>query len=367
MNIYLQIFLIVVLLIMIFYFIGWTTSSKKKKCTKQPEIIFINYNTNLYDFETQKNIEDTFFNLVLLREILDNGNKETQKLVIPPLIDSISEIVLKIQPLLETENEIVVNIKETTFKLKKDGMGNVCFGAPVYFMCLNPKKKELYPYINDMIVVYHLMQLRKKGSINRDENVETILKTILTNVLPCPKNDFQLDFSQKYNDLLLTKLFNSSLDSDILSSLMMIILFANESKLIDTFMMRNDGSFFVNDSVVKYLQKFYKKRLEGNVISYQQMKHILFNDCYAKYTVHGFSKLNNKPEDIKARTDLIDSMMKKSLCASDNAAVTPAPAAVVPPTAETPVQTPASETYELKSILKNIENPEKSKKTVTFA
>jgi hypothetical protein len=311
MNVYWLILLIVVGL-WILYRIVMSMSSCE---ISDPQIIFLNYNTSKYDNETQKNIEETFFNLALLREILNNGNVETQHIVIPPVLDSLSAAVSSILPLLDKENEIVAKVKNVTFKLKKDGAGNICFGSPDYFMCLNPKTKDLYPYLNDMLVVFHLMQSRTPGILLRDEHVEKLLNTILRNILTCNNNEMlAIDYSKKYDDLLLTKLFNMSLDTDLLSTIMMIILFANTNKILDSVSMQDDGGFVVDkEAVIEYLQK-YNKSITGQYISYKQMKHTLYNICYAKYTVHGFSVMTKDADKIEEKKQMIDTMMRTSVC-----------------------------------------------------
>jgi len=327
MNVYLLIFLIIISLWIVYRIIIMSMS----ECSiSQPQIIFLNYETHKYDKETQDNIEETFFNLVLLREILDNGNNDTQKIVIPPMLDSLSASVIKMQPLLSVEKEIVATVKGTTFKLKKDGAGNICFGSPVYFMCLNPKTKELYPYVNDMLVVYHLLQSKTPGTLQRDEHVEKLLNTILKNILPCNSNEtLAIDYSVKFDHLILTKLFNMSLDTDLVSSLMMIILFMNVNKVLDSVAMHNDGTFIVrNEETFRYLKQ-YNNSIRITEIPYQQMKHTLYNICYAKYTVHGFSVLTKDAEKIKENKQMIDTLMGTSVCSlksilkSDNAISTP--------------------------------------------
>jgi hypothetical protein len=341
-----------------------SSSNSSSKCTSvTQEIIFITRPN--YDRETQENMEETFFNLVLLREIIDNGNKETHEILIKPVIQSLSKTVQKIAPVLEREKEIVVTIKNTTFKLKKDGMGNICFGSPTYFMCLNPSTNELYPYINDMIVVYHLIKQRSMGIFGRDKNVETILNTILSNVLaPCDEgSSFFIDYSTKYDHIILTKLFNSKLDTDLLSSLMMIVLFSNNSlKSIEDVSINNKGMFKVTDQTLMYLQQFHKLPM-SNIITYKDMKHALYNLCYAKYTVHGFSAMTYDEKEIQKRKELIDEMLKTSTCKpkmSTDVVVTPPPI-IVPPTTPTadsvvpvlpPVENKETSQEPLKSILK---------------
>ena len=313
MNYLLISVIVVVVLILLYYIVKYMTTKRCRGRETRSEIILLNYNTHLYDSKTQKNIEELFFNLVLLREILDSGNADTKKTLVPSIVDSLSTTVAKIQPVLEIENEIVATVEGTTFKLKKDGMGNICFGSPVYFMCLNPRKKDLYPYINDMIVVYHLMRNRITGQRKRDADVEKLLDSILKNVFSCDAGDFSLDYNEKYDDLILTKLFNSKLDKEFTAALMMIILFANENKIIDTISMRNDGTFVLSDPTLSYLRKFTKKNLR-NRLTYEDMKHTMYNLCYAKYTVHGFKTINTDSVKIQDRTELIDALMKTSLC-----------------------------------------------------
>jgi hypothetical protein len=280
-----------------------------------PQIIFLNYNTAKYDNQAQSDIEETFFNLVLLREILDNGNPETQHIVIPPVLDSLAASVIKIQPLLDEEKEIVAQVKNITFKIKRDGAGNVCFGSPVYFMCLNPKTKDLYPYLNDMLVVFHLMQSRTPGTQVRDDHLEKLLNTILRNILTCGSNEMlSIDYSQKYDDLILTKLFNMSLDTDLVSTNMMIVLFMNANKMLDSIAMKNDGTFIVDkEATVEYLQR-YNKSITSQYITYQHMQHALYNICYEKYTVRGFSKTTRDMEKIQEKKRVIDTLMGTSLC-----------------------------------------------------
>ena len=334
------------------------SSSKYSSAVVTQEIIFITRPD--CDTETQQNIEETFFNLVLLKEIIDNGNKDTHEILIKPVIQSLSKTVQKIAPILEKEKEIVVTIKNTTFKLKKDGMGNICFGSPTYFMCLNPSTNELYPYINDMIVVYHLIKQRSMGVLGRDKNVETILNTILSNVLPpCDKGlSFFVDYSTKYDNLILTKLFNSTLDKDLLSSLMMIVLFSNNSlKTIEDVSMNNKGMFMVNERTLMYLQQFHKLPI-SNMITYKDMKHALYNMCYAKYTVHGFSMLTNDSKQIEERKQMIDEMLKVSTCKPKMSTdvVIPSPPIVVPPP-DTSTTTTTVVPVEVTPIVPSLEVP----------
>ena len=343
---------------LIVYIVNSISSSSTCSSTVSQEIIFITRPN--YDMETQQNIEETFFNLVLLREIIDNGNKDTHEILVKPVIQSLSKTVQKIAPVLEKEKEIVVTIKNTTFKLKKDGVGNICFGSPNYFMCLNPYTYELYPYINDMIVVYHLLRQRSIG-LGRDTNVETILNTILSNVLSpsCDKGTkFFVDYSTKYDNIILTKLFNSKLDTDLLSSLMMIVLFSNKVKSLEDVSMNNKGMFMVNNGTLSYLQQFHKLPM-SNMILYKDMKHALYNMCYAKYTIHGFSMVTNDSKQIEERKQMIDEMLKVSTCKPNelsNVVVPPPPIVVPPPVTTTaavvPVVEVPSSQQPLKSILK---------------
>ena len=313
MNKNLIIVLAILAVAVIVYFIYVAMRNRKKNV--MPEIIFVT-NCSEYDMQTQENVEETFFNLVLLREIIDNGDKDTQDILIKPVIQSLSKVVQKIQPILEEEKEVVAQIQNTTFRIKKDGMGNICFGSPVYFMCLNPSKNELYPYINDMLVVYHLMRQRAAGRDDtRDSNVETILTTILSNVVEgCDKGTFALDYASKYDDLVLTKLFNSNLDTEVRASLMMIILFYNNSiKALNDVTINKTGTFMVDNKTVDYLQQFHKNELT-NMIPYKEMKHVLYNMCYAKYTVHGYSILSDNAVKLEERKQLIDKMMKTMVC-----------------------------------------------------
>jgi hypothetical protein len=223
---------------------------------------------------------------------------------------------MKIQPLLNVEKEIVAQVKNITFKIKKDGAGNVCFGSPVYFMCLNPKTKDLYPYLNDMLVVFHIMQSRTPGTLLRDDHLEKLLNTILRNVLTCNSSNetLMIDYSQKYDDLILTKLFNMSLDTDLVSTIMMIILFINANKILDNIAMQNDGTFIVDkEATLEYLQK-YNKSITSRYIPYEQMKHTLYNICYAKYTIHGFSVMTKDADKIQEKKRMIDSLIGTSIC-----------------------------------------------------
>jgi len=233
-------------------------------------------------------------------------------------------------------------------------------------MCLNPSTNELYPYINDMIVVYHLIKQRSMGVFGRDKNVETILNTILSNVLPpCDEgSSFFVDYSTRYDNLILTKLFNSTIDTDLLSSLMMIVLFSNNSlKSIEDVSINNKGMFKVTDQTLMYLQQFHRLPM-SNIITYKDMKHALYNLCYAKYTVHGFSALTSDEKQIQERKEMIDEMLKTSTCkpkmSTDVVVVTPPPI-VVPPTTPTadsvvpivpPVENKETSQEPLKSILK---------------
>ena len=335
------------------------------------EIVFLNYNTDLYDFETQKNVEEAFFNLVLLREIIDNANNETKEIMIKPILKSLSIVVNKIKPILETEKEIVATLKGVTFKIKKDGAGNVCFGSPIYFMCLNPSTNELYPYINDMLVVFHILRKRSTGNFNRDENVETILNTILSNVMTeCDEeiSKFYIDYSSKYDDMVLTKLFNSKLDKDILSSLMMIILFTNKNKFLEDVVMENDGTFIVNNSNLKYIQQFHSESL-SNMIPYKIMKHALYNMCYAKYTLHGFSMIASDSNKLPERKKLINDMLKIPLCQSLKKEIPILPDLVIPEinATKSDLKPLVNAVENIKSILKSENKGEqKTLKKVTF-
>lgn len=343
MNVLTTILLVIFILLILYYLYtlmtcSSTSSNKSKKIHQDMQIVILTCNNTNYDSETRKNIEETFFNLALLREIFDAEDSDTQKALIPSVLETLSKTVKKIEPLLATEKEIVATVRNTIFKIKKDGLGNICFGSPTYFVCLNPTTKELFPYVNDMLVVYHLMQMRSVEN-TRDPNVEKLLMNILRNIFPCKTNEeLSIDFASKYDDLLLTKLFNSTLDTDLMSSLMMIILFSNENKIIDSLTMNNDGSFTViKEATFDYLQKFSKMQLDTE-ISYKTMKHILYNICYSKYTVHGFSVITPDEEAKKSRKELIESTIAQPMC-------------------------------KIKSILKTSdENSEpKPKKTVTFA
>ena len=288
-----------------------------KSCEEDTQhIVILNYNRNLYDGETHKYIEQTFFDLVLIRQILDHGNPETKSLLIPPLLTSLSSAVSKIMPLLDYEKEIEASLKNTTFKLKKDGVGNVCFGSPNYFMCFNPVTKDLFPYTNDMLVVYHIM-LKKAMRATRFVNVEKVIDSILRNVIgnSCKEGErFYIDYTTKFDDVVLTKLFNSKLDTEILSRIMIIVFFMNRSQLLDEVIgMNDDGSFMVSEGLRILLQKFYPHRLRPNV-SYEAMKHALFNICYNKYTVDGYSTSNKNIENIAAKQKFINENMAKSLC-----------------------------------------------------
>jgi hypothetical protein len=315
-----------------------------------PEIIFVT-NCSEYDMQTQENIEETFFNLVLLREIIDNGDKDTQEILIKPVIQSLSKVVQKIQPILEEEKELVAKIQNTTFRIKKDGMGNICFGSPIYFMCLNPSTNELYPYINDMLVVYHLMRQRAAGRDDtRDSNVETILTTILKNVVEgCDKGTFALDYSTQFDDLVLTKLYNSKLDTELLASLMMIILFYNKSiKGLGDVSMTKSGTFMVDNKTLGYLQQFHKNELT-NMIPYNEMKHVLYNMCYAKYTVHGYSILSDNAVKLEERKQLIDKMMKTPICTpfeKNDVASVSTPVVAPKPELKSILKEPSAESYE---------------------
>ena len=336
MNMFLTILLVIFAILILYQIFSSLMCSSKKK-PRDMQIIVMNYNNTNYNEETQNNIEETFFNLVLLREIMDSENNDTQKALIPSVLETLSKTVSKIQPLLAAEKEIVATVKNTTFKIKKDGVGNICFGSPTYFLCLNPVTKDLYPYINDMLVVFHLMQT-KSIEKTRDEHVEKLLMTMLRNVFPCNTNEeLFIDFSEKFDDTLLTKLFNSTLDADLMASLSMIILFANENKILDSLLMNNDGSFSImKESTLNYLQKFSKTPLD-NIISYKKLKYILFNVCYSKYTVQGYSYMTQDEEALKNRKELIESTLsQQSLC-------------------------------RLKSILKTDSSEPKIKKKVTFA
>lgn len=316
---------IVVLILLILYF---NCGSSSTAVSDDTQIVIINYDIQKYDKVTQKNINEIFYHLVLLKEILDTGSETTKATLVPSIISTLSKVSKDIEPILNIEKELTANVKGSQFKIKKDGVGNVCFGSPDYFLCLNPTKEEIFPYVNDKLVVYHIMKTRVTNTKFRDDDVEEILKKVIGNVIPCAES---IDFgSPDFHSILLTKLFNSNLDTKILSRLMMIILFMSQSSIIDSFTMTDDGSFITSNATVTFLQAFVPFELR-NVISYRQMRHALYNLCFAKYTMRGFSSVETDKSKLDERKELIDSTVAKSLC---NDEVIVAPPAEPTPTPE---------------------------------
>lgn len=319
---------IVVLILLILYFN--CSSSSAATASNDTQIVVINYDIHKYDKVTQKSIHEIFYHLVLLKEILDSGSETTKSTLVPSIINTLSSVSKDIEPILNIEKELTATVKGHNFKIKKDGMGNVCFGSPEYFLCLNPTKKEIFPYVNDKLIVYHIMRTRVANTKFRDDDVENIVKKIIGNVIPCAET---IDFSSPdFHSILLTKLFNSNLDAKILSKLMMVILFMSQSSVIDSLTMNDDGSFHTSNATTAFLQAFVPYELM-NHISYKQMKHALYNLCFAKYTLKGFSAVESNKTKLDERKALIDSTVTKSLC-NDVIVATP-----TVPTTPTPTST----------------------------
>lgn len=321
---------IVVLILLILYF---NCSSSSAADDHDTQIVVINYDIHKYDKVTQKSIHEIFYHLVLLKEILDSGSETTKSTLVPSIINTLSSVSKDIEPILNIEKELTATVKGNNFKIKKDGVGNVCFGSPEYFLCLNPTKKEIFPFVNDKLIVYHIMRTRVANTKFRDDDVEKIVKKIIGNVIPCAET---IDFtSPDFHSILLTKMFNSNLDAKILSKLMMVILFMSQSSIIDSLTMNDDGSFYTSNATTTFLQAFVPYELI-NHISYKQMKHALYNLCFAKYTLKGFSAVESNKTKLDERKALIDTTVTKSLC-NDVIVATPAVPVTTPTT--TPTQT----------------------------
>jgi hypothetical protein len=305
--------LVVVLLIRAVMVMG-RSSSDDCQVTRQT-IVFVSINPKTYGDEAQKNIEETFFNLLLLKELMDGGNKESQDAISPSIMNSLTKLIAKIQPVIDYEKEIVVKVDGKLLKLKKDGMGNICFGSPKYFMCMNPKTQKIYPYVNDILVVFHILS-KKSRRETVFPNVEELLNIMLSNIFKCEAGTFAADYkSEKMEDVLLTKIFNSNLDADLQSTLMMIIVFMSKNPILNGVEnMSNNGTFVVSNYLKEYLQQFYPTQLPGNYISYQQMKHAMFNICYLKYTEDGYSKLVSDTDKRKKKKQTIDADLAVSFC-----------------------------------------------------
>jgi len=283
----------------------------------QSAVIILNLKDgNNYDADTKKTLRETFFNLILLKELLDNGSKESQDAIMPSIMASLKKLIAKIQPILDYEKDIEMRMRNTTMKLKKDGMGNICVGSPKYFMCINPNKQEIYPYVNDMLVVFHTLRMKSLRETSFP-NVEKLLNTMLSNIFMCEAgSNFNVDYkSEKTEDILLTKIFNSKLDVEIQSILMMIIFFMGKNPMLRGIQnMSTNGVFIVSDSLKPYIQQFYPVKLNGNYVSYQQMKHALFNICSYKYTAEGYANVVKDAEKRKIKQAFIDANMAESLC-----------------------------------------------------
>ena len=285
--------------------------------TSHTAVIILNLkDSNNYDADTKKTLRETFFNLILLKELLDNGSKESQDAIMPSIMVSLKKLIAKIQPILDYEKDIEMTMRHTTMKLKKDGMGNICVGSPKYFMCINPNTQEIYPYVNDMLVVFHTLRMKSLRETSFP-NVEKLLNTILSNIFMCEAgSNFSVDYkSDKTEDILLTKIFNSKLDVEMQSILMMIIFFMGKNPLLRGIQnMSTNGVFIVSDSLKPYIQQFYPAKLNGNYVTYQQMKHALFNICSYKYTAEGFANVVKDVEKRKVKQAFIDANMAESLC-----------------------------------------------------
>jgi hypothetical protein len=308
--------LLVVLLIKAAMAIGGGGEGRHDRRATRQTLVFISINPKTYSEETQKNIEETFFNLLLLKELLDGGNKETRDAILPSIMESLTKLVAKIQPVIDYEKEIIVKIDGQMLKMKKDGMGNICFGSPVYFMCLNAASQKIYPYVNDILVVFHILS-KKSRRETAFPHVEELLDIMLSNIFKCPDGStFAADYkSDKMEDVLLAKIFNSNLDIELQSMLMMIIMFMSKNPILNGVEnMSNNGTFVVSNYLKEYLQQFYPQQFHGNYISYHQMKHALFNICYFKYTVDGYSALIKDEDKRKKKKDMIDANLAVSMC-----------------------------------------------------
>lgn len=298
---------VIILILLILFF---SNSSDSKEDSKKGSLVVINYDVHRYDKATQKNIHEAFYNLVLLKQIMETAPANIKDVLIPPILESLSMICVKLQDILKIE-ELKASINEVSFRIKSDGVGNICFGSPDYFMCLNPNTKKIFPYINDKLIVYHIMLNRVTGVRFRDPEVENIVKSVLSNVIPCSD---VIDLGKgDVDSIILTKLFNSSLDPKILSRLMMIVLFMSPIPLVDSLTMTEEAVFFTSDATRTFLQSFVPFELT-NVISYKAMKHALFNFCFAKYTVQGFEAVEKDEKKREERKSLIDTTLSMSFC-----------------------------------------------------
>lgn len=305
-----------IILVVVLIKVAMSVSTGERHRTTKQTLVFISINPKTYDDETQKNIEETFFNLLLLKELLDGGNKETQDAISPSIMNSLTKLVSKIQPVIDYEKEIIVKVEGQMLKLKKDGMGNICFGSPVYFMCLNPVTQKIYPYVNDILVVFHILS-KKSRRETTFPHVEELLDVMLANIFKCPDGTkFAGDYkSARMEDVLMTKVFNSKLDVELQSMLMMIVLFMSKNPILNGVEnMSNKGTFVVSNYLKEYLQQFYPQRFSSNYISYQQMKHALFNICYFKYTMDGYSKIVTDVDKKKKKEETINSDMAVTFC-----------------------------------------------------
>lgn len=305
-----------IILVVVLIKVAMSVSTGERHRTTKQTLVFISINPKTYDDETQKNIEETFFNLLLLKELLDGGNKETQDAISPSIMNSLTKLVSKIQPVIDYEKEIIVKVEGQMLKLKKDGMGNICFGSPVYFMCLNPVTQKIYPYVNDILVVFHILS-KKSRRETTFPHVEELLDVMLANIFKCPDGTkFAGDYkSARMEDVLMTKVFNSKLDVELQSMLMMIVLFMSKNPILNGVEnMSNKGTFVVSNYLKEYLQQFYPQRFSSNYISYQQVKHALFNICYFKYTMDGYSKIVTDVDKKKKKEETINSDMAVTFC-----------------------------------------------------
>lgn len=306
-----------IILLMLIKMMMYISCKEDDDEVSQSTVIILNLKDgNNYDADTKKTLRETFFNLIILKELLDNGSKESQDAIMPSIMVSLKKLIAKIQPILDYEKDIEMTMRHTTMKLKKDGMGNICVGSPKYFMCINPNTQDIYPYVNDMLVVFHTLRMKSLRETSFP-NVEKLLNTMLSNIFICEAGrNFSVDYtSDKTEDILLTKIFNSKLDVEMQSILMMIIFFMGKNPLLRGIQnMSTNGVFIVSDSLKPYIQQFYPVKLKDNYMTYQQMKHTMFNICSYKYTAEGYANIVKDMEKRKVKQAFIDANMAESLC-----------------------------------------------------
>jgi hypothetical protein len=103
---------------------------------------------------------------------------------------------------------------------------------------------------------------------------------------------------------------------DLQAILMMIIFFMGKNRLLRGIEnMSTNGMFIVSESLREYIQQFYPGQLKrGHYVSYQQMKHALFNICSFKYTADGYANLVKDEAKRATKKAFIDANMAQSLC-----------------------------------------------------